>query len=97
MGCGANFVCITCRKSYYCGYGSYGRMQERLAKSPQSDHEGHETSTYTDDFTNVDKDGDLCVEGQRGDEKWIIGYRDFEKINLTDEECTGNYHRPDER
>lgn len=83
MGCEANFVCITCRKTYYCGYGSYGNMQNRLKKAPQEEHEGHDTTSYTEDFTNVDLDGDLCLEGQRGYEKWIIGYQKFEHVDLS--------------
>ena len=85
MGAQANYVCITCRKSYYCGYGSYGCMYERLSKAPQSDHEGHETTSFTEDFTNIDSDGDLCIEGQYGDEKLIRGYREFEKIDVSGE------------
>jgi hypothetical protein len=84
VGCEANFVCVTCRKSYYCGYGSYGRIEERLAKAPRSEHDGHDTATFTEDFTAVDKDGDLCTQGQRGDEKWIIGYKDYDRIDCTE-------------
>lgn len=40
MGCGIDFVCKTCRKSYYMGYGSYSTwIHEAEAKDglPSSD------------------------------------------------------------
>jgi len=90
MVCDSNFVCITCRKSYYCGYGSYGRVEERAKIAPQAEHEGHETLIFTSDFNRVDEDGDLCSDftepGFEEGGKIVIGYRDFEKIDALEDE-----------
>lgn len=58
-------------------------MDKRLAKAPLTEHDGHNTTTFTEDFCHTDSDGDLCIEMPHGDEKSIIGFRDFEQIDVS--------------
>ncbi len=85
MGCQANYVCVTCKKDYYCGYGSYGGLDERAKKAPQKEHASHETHLYTEDYTQTDKDGTLCFVWEFGLEPWIKGHSSFEFIDVSEE------------
>lgn len=66
MGCGTEAVCVTCRTAWYCGYGSYGRVEERRQRSPIAEHDalGHDTCTNCEDYCHEDEDGNLWLEGQ---------------------------------
>ena len=88
MGAGHEVYCETCRKVWYCGYCSYGHSSVYIARSPIVEHEalGHETGRCTEDWTHTDDDGDLVLEmGPLGEEKIVLGYRDFEYIDVSHE------------
>lgn len=86
MGCGTEVVCVPCRKRWYCGYGSYGRIYERAAKSPLAECEaqGHETHVISEDFTH-EENGNLMMENQFDSTVLVEGYSQFDYIDLTAE------------
>jgi hypothetical protein len=85
MGAGHEVYCVDCRKIWYCGYCSYGNSHNYIARSPIAEHKalGHDTGYCTEDYTHTDEEGDLCLEGQYDSEKIVIGYKDFEYIDLS--------------
>jgi hypothetical protein len=72
---------------YYCGYGSYGRMQERLTLFPRQDHGGHDIVQHFDEATEVTKDGHLTIQDFFGEPEekriFVRDYASFERIDLT--------------
>ena len=85
MGAGHEVFCEDCKKVWYCGYCSYGHASVYVARSPIAEHEalGHKTGHTTEDYSHVDKDGDLVLECPWGDEKNVIGYGRFEYIDVS--------------
>lgn len=76
MGAGYEVACITCKKQYYLGYGSYRSFAPAASKwwdaefAPE--HEGHELLKFNEDWTSVnsktgnlenDYDGTVLIEG----------------------------------
>lgn len=83
MGAGRNVACVTCRKDYYVGYGSYEYQEELVSRLfPAAEHEGHEVVQYTEDYTHLEGD-DLMLEGQFDSEVLIKDCGKFEQIDLT--------------
>ena len=85
MGAGHTTYCKDCKIKWYCGYCSYGNSHVYKARSPVKQHEdaGHETGSCTDDFTSTDADGDLVLEGYYGNEKYVIGWANFEEVDVS--------------
>lgn len=82
MGCSAEFVCITCKKRYYCGYGPYRGLHERLQRAPIQEHARHNTTQVTGDYSSVDAEGNLCLDTECGTEIFIPHYAEFEQIDV---------------
>jgi hypothetical protein len=87
MGCSTEMICATCRKVYYCGYGSYGNMQVRLSLFPKQDHAEHDLVQHFDEATEVTKDGHLAIEDYFGEPEekriFVRDYAKFERVDLT--------------
>ena len=93
MGCGTEAVCVTCRTTWYCGYGSYGRVHERKARSPIAEHEalGHDTCNNCEDYCHVDEDGNLWLEGPYEANGTLLapGYRGYTHYEMRRDEESG--------
>ena len=87
MGVGVSVACVTCKKDYYCGYGSYGSAETRKLRFPSSEHVHHQLVWYNEDYTST-KNGDLVSSYPPDwiDEVEIKDFSQFEFIDLTKEE-----------
>ena len=92
MGSDTNIACKTCKKSYYCGYGSGANRDWRVAKFLKQEHSGHDiTEDFSTDYLELRADGHLwsAFEGisyvpmDIKDEIFIENYRDYEHVDLT--------------
>lgn len=91
MGCATEAYCVTCRKRWYCGYGSYGRNEERAAISPYKAHKdlGHEVGWTMPGECTYQEGNDLHMDDYMvndGESTLMIkDYYLFDDIPLTHE------------
>jgi hypothetical protein len=82
MGCDTQGACITCKKSYDLGYGSYGKFEERTKSMPE-EHKDHKVEFFSDDWT-LTCDGNLMITGGGfiDDMLLVENFKDFEKLGI---------------
>lgn len=83
MGAGHSWVDKTCKKVFYCGYGSYGLADERKKKIPE-EHQNCDLHHFTEDYTSYNKKNDSldAMAGMYYEEPWILNYSEYEQIDL---------------
>lgn len=84
MGCGTEVICVDCKIRYNCGYGSYGRQQERAEKYPKEKHINHTIHIISEDWTNI-RGNDLYLDLYDTEELLIKDYLLFQYIDLDKE------------
>lgn len=83
MGVGTEMACNTCKKYYYCGYGSYQNHEYRLNRSPCYGQEGHEVITWDNDYTHQDAEDKVWFENPFDSKLTLIAdIKGFEVIDL---------------
>lgn len=88
MGADVNVACKTCKKDYYCGHSSYGRMRELQESTfPKHEHEGHELVEYSTDWFS-ERNGNLESDfggGDGGYDSYVVieDFDKYEHIDLT--------------
>lgn len=83
MGVGVSVACITCKKDYYCGYGSYSSIETRKLRFPIAEHSEHQLVYYDEDYTS-EKNGDLISSFPPDWEEKIVipGFSQFDFVDL---------------
>jgi len=82
MGCGTYVIDKTCKKNFYCGYGSYGNFDERMKHVPE-EHAKCELHGYSEDYTSYNKKNDSLdmLAGMYYEEPWILNFSEYEEID----------------
>jgi len=61
-------------------------VEERVKKAPQSEHEGHDTFIFSEDYASIEE-GDLVIDNLRGESKedrmLAKSYSEYEQIDLS--------------
>lgn len=96
MGCGTEIACITCKKTYWCGYGSYSRFRERQAKFPFHEHQGHDLRSFSEDWTSEYPAPHLWgFGGYEPDYILVPDYQSYEQLSYEDSGKWYQYYKND--